>query len=139
MLSIPKVADMNVDNRTAVQHGFPGFFIGAYSGDGLNLALKYLSKAIEENPTESIWYYTKADYMVEMERSERLVVKMPSDEEFKLLEKALQIKSAAIYTSYLAALYRQCSKELNRRILFSRHKNEARTKELNEKSYKLYR
>ena len=130
---------MNISNRTAVRYGFPALFMANFDVDGLNVALDYSTKAIEENPIESIWYYIKGDCIGQLGRAERLVVKMPSDEELELLEKALEIKRTAIYTSYSAALYRQCSKELNRRILTNRFKNETKIKELNEKSWNLYK
>ena len=133
---------MDDGNRAALMYGFPALFIGSFGSlDGIRLALNHLAKAIESDPTESIWYYTRAEFLGQLERGERLIDKMPSDEEFQLLEKASEIEDAAIYSSLAGTRYQQSAKELTRpvRILGSRCKDDdVKIRELNEKSYKLY-
>lgn len=134
---------MNNKNKVALLYGLPALFIGSFGSlDGIRLAMSYLSEAIENDPTESIWYYTRAEFIGQLERGERLIDKMPSDEEFRLLEKALEMKRAAIYTSLAGNLYFQSAKELTRpvRVLGSRCKGDSlKIRLFNEKSYKLYR
>lgn len=133
---------MNRRNRVALQFGFPALFTGSFGSlDGIKLALGYLSKAIESDPTESIWYYTRAEFLGQLDRGERLIDKMPRDEEVELVEKAIQLRRAPIYMSLAGNMYRQSAKELSQpvRVLASRCKgDEFKIKQFNELSYKLY-
>lgn len=134
---------MDSRNSVALRYGFPALFVRNFdTTDGIRLAVKYLRKAIEADSTEPLWYYSRAEFMIELERGERLIDKMPSDEAFLLLEKALELRKTALYLSLAGNLYRQSAKELSRpiRILGNRcQDDDSKIREFNRKSCEFYR
>ena len=139
-MPVPQFTDMDKSNQTAVRYGFPGLFMGKYDVAGKEYALNLLAKAIDNDPGESSWYYARALFLGEVFSAGRVIDKMPSDEEFELLDKALGIEKNAMYTSHCAALYRQSAKELTRpvRVRACRLEDPLKIHSLNEKSARLY-
>ena len=131
---LPALEDMNLDNLTAVKHGFRAAFIGKFGPEGYKHALDCLDEAIYMNPNESLWYYMKADSLNRLKRDKDPSATSTSifGPEIEYIEKALEIKRCSIYTSHYAALKRKiASFEFN-------HSKEMSENCLNQESHNLF-
>ena len=135
---------MDVENLAAVE-GLRGMFYGEYGFEGFRLAIEFLSKAIDINPTESVWHFSKGKYLSRLRHVER-PQDLPNVEEMFHLEQASKLKKNGTYSLFLAQMYHEMAK-----CYFQRQRNTSglseeqkwkekkKSNELNEKASQLYK